>query len=506
MALSYSKLFASSTAMALIMSNAAYADVTAEDVWAQLQEISGLYGRTLVVGSKSYTGGKMVLSDVAVSAKVEGAEREGSIEMIELQERGDGSVAISVSPEIKINTSSEVEDGGEFSAAIVLRQTGLSLVASGDPDKITYDLGADELAVSVEDLSVEDEDVPADISFVASGVKGLYSFETGDMINSETQTTIDTADFDVGVDQDTDGEKFIMKMKGSVADMTSTSVNVFPKDIDLADSAAMFGADVSVVSKATFGPANYTMDFDAEGDSVAVKGSNDKSTLDVAIKDGTVQYGGTGSGTKFEIEGSQIPLPDMTFSMADSAFNLMFPMAQSDEPKDFSFLTKLVDLKISDSLWSMIDASGALPHDPATLIVDLAGKANWLVDIMDPNFATEMSSEMPVELHALTVNEIKLDVAGAEVNGTGDFTFDNTDLASYDGMPAPTGKLNLNLFGINGLLDNLAAAGLLPQDQSMGARMMLGLFTRPGTGEDTLTSEIEFKDKGSIFANGQQLK
>ena len=201
MALSYSKLFASSTAMALIMSNAAYADVTAEDVWAQLQEISGLYGRTLVVGSKSYTGGKMTLSDVAVSAKVEGAEREGSIEMIELQERGDGSVAITVSPEIKINTSSEAEHGGDFSAAVFVRHTGLSLVASGDPDKITYDFDANELAVAVEDLSVEDEDIPADINFVASGVKGLYSFETGDMINSETQTTIDSADFDFGIDQ-----------------------------------------------------------------------------------------------------------------------------------------------------------------------------------------------------------------------------------------------------------------------------------------------------------------
>ena len=100
MALSHSKLFASSTAMAIILSNAAYADVSAEDVWANLQDISGLYGRTLIAGSKSYAGGKMVLSDVSVSAKVEGAEREGSIEMIELQERGDGTVSITLSPEI----------------------------------------------------------------------------------------------------------------------------------------------------------------------------------------------------------------------------------------------------------------------------------------------------------------------------------------------------------------------------------------------------------------------
>jgi hypothetical protein len=39
----------------------------------------------------------------------------------------------------------------------------------------------------------------------------------------------------------------------------------------------------------------------------------------------------------------------------------------------------------------------------------------------------------------------------------------------------------------------------------MGARMMLGMFTRPGSEADQVTSVIEFKD-GGLFANGQQLQ
>jgi hypothetical protein len=39
----------------------------------------------------------------------------------------------------------------------------------------------------------------------------------------------------------------------------------------------------------------------------------------------------------------------------------------------------------------------------------------------------------------------------------------------------------------------------------MGARMMLGVFTRPGAGPDEVTSVIEFRD-GGLFANGQQLQ
>jgi len=58
---------------------------------------------------------------------------------------------------------------------------------------------------------------------------------------------------------------------------------------------------------------------------------------------------------------------------------------------------------------------------------------------------------------------------------------------------------------VNKLIDNLIAMGLLPEDQAMGARMMLGIFTRPGTGPDEVTSVIEFKD-GGLFANGQLLQ
>ena len=37
--------------------------------------------------------------------------------------------------------------------------------------------------------------------------------------------------------------------------------------------------------------------------------------------------------------------------------------------------------------------------------------------------------------------------------------FDNTDMETFDGMPAPTGSLNLMLVGGNALLDKLVAMG-----------------------------------------------
>ena len=48
--------------------------------------------------------------------------------------------------------------------------------------------------------------------------------------------------------------------------------------------------------------------------------------------------------------------------------------------------------------------------------------------------------------------------------------------------------------------------GLIPEDQAVGARLMLGLFARPGDGPDTLVSTIEMKEDGSILANGQRIR
>jgi len=125
---------------------------------------------------------------------------------------------------------------------------------------------------------------------------------------------------------------------------------------------------------------------------------------------------------------------------------------------------------------------------------------------MDPEQAGEIENEVPGELHAVTLNGLTLSAAGALLTGSGDFTFDNSDLVTFAGMPAPTGEVDMKLVGGNGLIDKLVGMGLLPEEQAMGARMMLGLFARPGDGEDTLVSKIEVKGDGSVSANGQRLR
>ena len=105
----------------------------------------------------------------------------------------------------------------------------------------------------------------------------------------------------------------------------------------------------------------------------------------------------------------------------------------------------------------------------------------------------------------MTLNELKISAAGAEVTGAGAFTFDNTDLTTFSGMPRPNGDVTVNVKGANALIDKLIAMGFLPENQAMLGRMMMGMFATP-TGDDELTSKIEVNDEGHLIANGQRLQ
>jgi len=218
-------------------------------------------------------------------------------------------------------------------------------------------------------------------------------------------------------------------------------------------------------------------------------------------------YEGGNTGLAFTISSSDMPFPEVSFSMAETSGRFEMPIAPADEAGDFGLLLRMIDLDLDEALWSLFDPEGQLPRDPATLVVDLAGKARWLVDVFDPEVTGEMGEgEVPGEIESLSIEALELSVAGAEITGDGAFVFDNTGAGPFAPAPSPSGTLNLRLEGGNTLLDTLVAMGLVPEEQAMGARMMLGLFARPGTGTDTLVSTIEVGTDGSISANGQRIR
>ena len=207
------------------------------------------------------------------------------------------------------------------------------------------------------------------------------------------------------------------------------------------------------------------------------------------------------------MSGGDIPLP-IEVAMKQWGFDLLMPISKSDDEQDFALQANISDFSMSDLLWGLADPTSALPHDPATVAFDIAGKAKLFFDLLDEEqmLAASTGAALPGELNVLQLNSLIVKAAGAELTGDGDFTFDNSDLTTFPGVPAPTGTIDLKLTGLNGLLDTLVAMGMMPEDQVMGMRMMMGMFAVVGEGEDTLTSKIEVSGDGQIKANGQRIQ
>lgn len=145
-----------------------------------------------------------------------------------------------------------------------------------------------------------------------------------------------------------------------------------------------------------------------------------------------------------------------------------------------------------------------LPRDPATVALNMTGTATLFEDLVNDDL--EDADELPGEVNTLKLADLLIDLVGAQITGNGAFTFDNTDMQTFDGIPRPEGSVNLSAKGVNGLLDTLVAMGLLPEEQVMGARMMMAMFTVPGAGEDEMSSVIEINAEGHVLANGQRIQ
>ena len=208
---------------------------------------------------------------------------------------------------------------------------------------------------------------------------------------------------------------------------------------------------------------------------------------------------------KMTISSPEIPMPEMGVDLTELAVDLSMPLAKSDTPAPFNLLTKVVDLSVPEALWGMVDPGAALPHDPATMIVDIKGTTTLTADLMDDAMAMAGGAGQPPILNSLDLTQILLRLAGAEVTALGGFTFDPSDMMTIPGMPLPTGKVDIKAVGLNGLVDKLVAMGLLPEDQAMQGRMMLSMFANTSADKDEITSTLEFKDK-HFYANGQQLQ
>jgi Uncharacterized protein conserved in bacteria (DUF2125) len=490
-------------------SQSALADLTAKDVWSDWQAYISDMGYE-ISGTEMMSGNTLKISDLGYSINVpeENVTISVTANEVSLTENGDGTVNITIPDTQMLTINVDAADVEDVEVKLNYGQSELVTVASGNPGNVTYVYSAASVDLSLASVKIDGMMLPGNfvqMSFSLKTIAGSMAMTSGGRRTSASTLTAGTFDYDIDVsDTDRDGT---FQMSGTSENLSVDSNFTIPAVVDSSNIRAMMNGGMAFAGKFNFGPGSYSLKGSEDGQDFSADGSSQGGIFQASLDKSNLKYNFNINDMSTAIISNELPFP-VSFAAAKYGLNLIMPLDNTTDLQDFAAALTLQDFTMADILWSIFDPSGALPRDPATILVDLKGKARSLVDIFAPNIEEIMMSAdtPPAELHALTLNNLLVSAAGAELSGKGDFTFDNTDLETYDGMPAPAGTLDLKLVGINGLMDKLVAMGLIGDQEVMGARMGMGMLAVAGDGEDTLISNIEMTPDGKILANGQRIK
>ena len=501
-----------STAISLVLgSTAAFADLTAAEAWGDWRSYMQGMGYDLKA-TETVSGNQLTVSDVTIDMDIgdKGGAMRLSMGTLTFVENGDGTVDV-ITPEVMpINMLITPESGNPpASIDLSLKHSGMKTTMRGSAEDLTYDSRADSLSVTLDSMKLGDKAFGAETAKFAMTIADLQSstqMTVGDLRRYRQQMSTGAVEYDILMAPPEEPQT--VAAKGNLASMRFDGSGDVPVGmVHGGDMQKMLDAGFRVDGRFEVGAGGSEVRMKDPKTDAVINSAASGGSLSVKVGTEGVAYDAVQRDIDFSMQVVGFPFP-IAMQMAEGGFNLQMPVAADDTVQDFGLGMNLTGFTMADALWGLFDPTGQLPRDPATIDIDLSGKVKMLIDMMNPEAAETMAAQggHPAELHGVTVNTLLVEAVGAKLTGAGAVNFDNADMQTYAGMPKPVGEINLALSGGNALIDKLVGMGLLPQEQAMGARMMMGLFAVPGDAPDTLKSKIEFNDAGQILANGQRIR
>lgn len=537
----------STSAVALIAAAApVFAEITPAQVWERMTASQEKFGYKITEGARDEAGDTLTITDVTMRTEfptdptAEIAAGPSGFDLmipkVVLQQTGDGGVKTVYEGDI---TGKMVLPEGENQPStmnMTFSMPGNEITTSGTPEAMDHVLNYPSFKAVIDIRDEKGMVLPFTIDL--TDTKGSYrtaaSGDGEDVTYDMTSAALTlSADVTAPADAETGDGGGNAKVNFNMADLGMTGEMKSPGgNFDMATQMnAALKAGLAMTGAMTFG--GYDGGFEFAGKSPEGADQTAKATftgeggdLKFAMSGDGLTYGGGSKASNFEIVSSDLPFP-ISYALAAATFDMGLPISQADEPQPFNLAYSLQGLTLGDAIWSLFDPTAQLPRDPADLTVDVSGQVKVKRDLFDEALAAELAAAstpaegqaelsdeqlaelerlqaeaMPYEPISFDINRINLKAVGAEADLTGQLS-----IPEGGDMDAPVGKISGNFKGVNSLIDRLAVLGFVPQDQVMGIKMMLAAFARPVDGDpEAMTTELEFKEDGSVFANGQQVK
>ncbi|SIS82956.1 hypothetical protein SAMN05421759_104126 [Roseivivax lentus] len=484
----------------------AAADVTPEAVWEGLRAYLETSGYT-VEADRADSGGDVIVE--GLTATIEMPEEQTRLvfeaDRVTFEDQGDGTVLILFPESMPITITTDANDQPETVVALDYTHTGLTILASGSDDDQRYALSAETLGIALDEIVVDGDPIPPEMGsgrFSIAQMTGEMQMTYGDLMRLTQRMQAESLSYEVSFTDPDSGDTG--SLTGAMTDVVLDGGGDIPQMSGQMTGDAMIAAGLDV--EGSFSYATGQSNFSGTSDGAPVEGSTSSSdgSFSVSMSEDGLSYGIGADNIDMSVTVPDLPFP-VTAAIDALKMGFDVPVTASEDPQDFQMLIELSGLEVADMIWMMFDPTEILPRDPASLLIDVAGEVTTFLSILDPEAMEDLDGP-PGALNAVTINAVRLEAAGAELTAEGAFTFDNSDLETFDGMPAPEGEAMMSLRGANALIDKLIEMGILTNEDAMGARMMISMFSVPGDGPDTLSSTVTITEDGQVLANGQRLR
>jgi len=504
-----------SVGFAALTSTSALADITADDLWNSYQTIAETIGGELTA-TTTRDGNNVTFTEAKLNFAMDFPEGSASVALLyptlSYTDNPDGTVAMDMDGDqlYKFVITGIDSATDTISAELVFNYNDAELIASGDPDDITFSYAMDGFTFALQNLTADGIPDFADLGLSLTGestdLSGSSRFVLDELVTITDQSKMSSLSYKAEL-KDPLGVETINS--AIYMDMGSDLSIALPTGgMDITNLATALKQGLSLKLATTTGATTTQTSAMQGGEQIMSETATAASSSGmISANEDAIQMTAQVADMSMDMAaGADFPF-DLSAKMAELGMDFKMPVTASEAPQDFTVAFNLGGLTVGEELWSLLDPAAILPRDPATVDVNLTGQTTVFQDFM--NFAKMMelsNDDVPLELNALTVKNFLISAAGASVTGTGDFAFNNDDLISFDGLPAPSGTADIQISGANGLIDKLIQMGLIADSDAMGARMMMGMLAVPGDGDDTLKSKLEITEDGQILANGQRLK
>ncbi|MBU2957220.1 DUF2125 domain-containing protein [Paracoccus sp. 1_MG-2023] len=516
-----------STIALTLGATAAFADVTPAEVWDNMRSGYEDMGYAVEVGSRDAADDRLSLTDITVTSQQgENGSFRLQIPTLVMEQAGPDvrstfggpmDIAVRNTVEVPAEPNTDPADAPEtdtpeteeigFDATIEAPDN--QMISSGSPEDVKHDISMPRVVIEGKPI---DDQGQGSLQAVLTGLES--SQRTRQLDNGGTEHEFDGSATELSLTMEARGPA---RQGGEDAPDESFDATLTIADLGFEgegaqpDGATSFETDPAAALEAGFNldalirAGAIDLAFggrasDDMGQPVATDGTMTATggEMTVDMSNEGFGYGGFLEGAQYSMTSDELPFP-IAYGTERSDFTVRLPVAAEETPQPFALKLGIAGLTLSDEIWQGIDPQNTLSREPADLTVDLDGEARVTRHLMSPATGSD-PAQPPLVPTTLNIKQVALDAIGASVDIAGQLEFG-------DDPREPVGQLQGSFTGVNGLMDNLVAMGLLPQEQVMGARMMLAMFARPVEGEpDTLETQLKFTEGGSIFANGQQVK